>query len=286
MAGVICTTSALGAGPTKAQCADADTQAQTLLQDHKLIEARNALRTCAATGCPSVVQKDCVERLDSLEHDVPTIVFDVKDGDGRDLSDVKITIDGAAFTDKLDGSPIEIDPGPHDVSFEVSGQPPMKRNILVHEGDKARHEAIVIGAPTAKPVEPTAPAIPLPPSTPPRVINVQKVAGASLTVVGVLGVALGGFLGLSASSQWSSASCSLPISCGDATTAQTKHDDASSNATASTIFFIAGGALAAGGVVLYLTAPKSEAPQQTTARVSISPSVAPGGGGLFLKGGF
>jgi hypothetical protein len=56
----------------------------------------------------------------------------------------------------------------------------------------------------------------------------------------------------------------------------TDYNYAQMNATASTVMFIAGGVLAATGVVLWLTAP----------RVKITPLAGPRTGGLSLGGEF
>jgi hypothetical protein len=59
-------------------------------------------------------------------------------------------------------------------------------------------------------------------------------------------------------------------------------DEAFGFATASTVAFIAGGALLAGGLVLYLTAPKGMEAQVTQLEVR----QVPGGSALMLKGQF
>jgi hypothetical protein len=62
------------------------------------------------------------------------------------------------------------------------------------------------------------------------------------------------------------------------------NDKARSNATASTIGFIAGGVLLAGGAALYLTAPS--APSTAAANLRLIPAVAPGHAGLAFTGGW
>ena len=55
--------------------------------------------------------------------------------------------------------------------------------------------------------------------------------------------------------------------------------DARSSATVSTVGFIAGGVLLAGGVVVYLTAPRTNA-----ATVGLAPGAPGAAGGLTLTG--
>jgi hypothetical protein len=55
-------------------------------------------------------------------------------------------------------------------------------------------------------------------------------------------------------------------------------------ATGSTVAFIAGGALTAAGLVLWLTAPP--AGSQWGGHVAVAPLVGPGTGGVALNGGW
>jgi hypothetical protein len=52
--------------PDKAACLDASSQAQSLRDAHKLVEARQKLRVCAQAACPGVVQRDCLSWLDAV----------------------------------------------------------------------------------------------------------------------------------------------------------------------------------------------------------------------------
>ncbi len=51
------------------------------------------------------------------------IVFEAKDGAGNDLVAVTVTMDGQRVTDKLDGLPLQLDPGEHRFTFESEGLP-------------------------------------------------------------------------------------------------------------------------------------------------------------------
>jgi hypothetical protein len=58
--------------------------------------------------------------------------------------------------------------------------------------------------------------------------------------------------------------------------------DAGTFATASTVVFVAGAVLVAGGVVLYLGAPRSP----PSAAWAVAPLVGRDGGGVSLRAGF
>jgi tetratricopeptide (TPR) repeat protein len=114
------------------------------------------------------------------------------------------------------------------------------------------------------------------------------VAGLITAGAGVLGLGAGALFGLSAISKHNeakTAGCS-GSTCLDAG-GQGSEKDASKDAAKSTIFFIAGGALAATGVTLYLLAPKSKegsAPQAASSSVWLAPAVGPSVAGVSVAG--
>jgi hypothetical protein len=156
----------------KQVCSDAYQQAQTLRDQHKLVKAREQLRTCAAATCPGFIVKDCTGWLKDVEPRVPSVVLTAKNAAGADVTDVKVTMDGAPLAASLDGIAIDVDPGAHTFAFEgADGRAEQK--VVVTEGAKAQHIAVTFGAPgavavvTATPgtaATPTASATPSAPS--------------------------------------------------------------------------------------------------------------------------
>lgn len=118
----------------------------------------------------------------------------------------------------------------------------------------------------------------------------QKTIGLVAGGLGVAGLIVGSVTGLIASGQASDAKAacgnggSFPSSCNPAS--KQMFDDAKTPATISTISFIAGGVLAAGGAVLYFTAPSTTSAASTGSRVGVSPVVGPAGAGLSVAGAF
>jgi hypothetical protein len=273
--------------PTKQQCSDADTNAQTLRSTGKFSAARDALKICSSGSCPQVVQRDCIERLDELDRAEPSVVLAAQDDAGNDLSAVKVTVDGKPFADSLDGPAIAIDPGAHDFKFETAGKAAVTRHVVIHEGEKGRREAVVFKGGTTPPAAtsttvPASNSLTPPPAepNPSSGLGTQKIIGIAVAGVGVVGVAIGAIFGVSASSAWSSSQseCASATSCTNHAQAISDHDSAVSKGTISTIGFIGGGVLVAGGAVLFLTAPKS--PSSPT--VGIAPSL----NGAFVRGTF
>ena len=271
------------ADPTKAQCATANASGQDLRRDGKLAEAREQLRMCSDPKCPAVVRVDCAKRLDELEAAQPTIVFDAKDGAGADITVVKVSVDNRPLAEKLDGSALPIEPGEHTLTFEVAGQSPVTQHIVVKEGEKGRHEKIVIGAPPPSPA-PVAP----PPSPPEEGLGTQRILGIVGGGVGVAGIAVGSVFGLLTASAISKqkSDCASSTSCNNPTQAASDHSTWTTDGTISTIAFIAGGALLVGGAVVFLTAGHARTEQPAATGLMLVPSAGPGGGGMLLKGEF
>lgn len=268
-----------------AACIAASEQSLTLRQQGKLRDTMKALVVCADPACPDEVRAECAKRVDTVNAATPTLILSAKDGSGNDLYDVTVTMDGAPLLQKLDGLPLSLDPGEHTFDFQVTGQPPLEKKFVLREGEKDRREGVVIGtAPVTQPLTPP------PPPVAPSSWNTQKTLALVSGGVGVVGVGLGVVFGLYASSAHSKeqTDCASAGACTNPPQATEDYNTAKSNALGSTISFIAGGVFLAGGVVLWVTAPKpKEAPTNAlhdTPEIGIAPLLTPGGGGLMLRG--
>jgi hypothetical protein len=266
------------AAPSKDQCIDGNTQAQDLSREGKLLAARQALRVCADSACPRLVRTDCTQRLSELETAIPSMVFEIKDAEGRDLSAVIVTIDNQPLVDHLDGTPIEIDPGAHLFEFRAQGMRAAAAQFVVHQGDRGRRESIALASLTARhdvtePVPPVAMAPQDPPSrvpaagsveAPPRSrssgsgSSAQTAIGYTVLTLGLAGLAAGGVTaGLAISKKTlidQTPDCQQNI-CNPRQ--QPLVDNYNQFRTASSIGFIAGGFVTAVGLVVLLTRPAS-----------------------------
>jgi hypothetical protein len=283
------------AAPNLEQCLASSQTGQEQKHAGKLLEARRELLVCAAASCPDAVKADCAELLDAIERALPTVAFDAKDDAGVDLSAVRVAVDGVEVADHLDGLPIPVDPGRHTFTFTMAERSPVERTFIIVEGEKARHERIVIPGPGPVPVAtapapppasapPPVPAAPVPNESSPSSWSTQKTLAVAAAGAGVAGVVVGSVFGLTASSDWSRAQreCNA-TTCPDRNAALIDHDATTSAAAVSTVAFVAAGVLLAGGVVLFLTAP-SGAP--SAASLQVAPAAGPGTGGMLLRGRF
>jgi hypothetical protein len=108
----------------------------------------------------------------------------------------------------------------------------------------------------------------------------QKLIGIITTGTGVAALAVGSFFGLNAASRWSDAkaNCDPYPYCGER--GQQLAQDAQRSGTVSTVAFIAGGALLAGGLVLWLSAPSESRDTESALALGV------GAGSIQLRGSF
>jgi hypothetical protein len=264
-----------------AACINAVEQALTLRTAGKLRDALKTLAACSDPACPEEVRVECTQRIAATDAAMPTLIFSAKDGAGNDLLAVTVTMNGAPLTTTLDGRPVPIDPGEHAFRFETVGQPPVDKTLVVREGEKNRIESVVLGA-MAPPPPATATAAPV--SVEPSSWNNRKTLAVVAGGVGVVGVGLGIVWSAYASSAQSQERSNCSASgCPNRPQSVEDYNTAQRNATAATVSFIAGAALVAAGVVLWVTAPANAATANTTAW-HVAPEVLPSGGGLSIGG--
>jgi hypothetical protein len=132
-------------------CVSASTQGQVERDRGHLLAARAQLRSCAQPACPSIVRKSCADWLADLDSRIPSVVVRVIDPGERDLTEASVQIDGSAVV--LDGRPVALDPGAHDVVVSAPGWPGVERTLLLAEREQARLLVIEL-APAPQPAPP------------------------------------------------------------------------------------------------------------------------------------
>ena len=134
------------AAALKVSCVQASDKAQQLRVSGKLVAAREALRMCVQEGCPPVVREACNQWFGEVTASLPTIVIGAKESDGRDILDLKVSIDGALVTEHLGGLAVPIDPGRHKMRYEKADGAVVEEDILVGEGTHNREVSVVFPA--------------------------------------------------------------------------------------------------------------------------------------------
>ena len=138
-------------------CVAASDQAQTLRDENKFRRAREALLTCARDACPGIVRKDCEKWLAELDSSYPSIVIGARDARGRDVLGVRVLLDGAVLTERLDGKPMLIEPGEHFLRYESAGTVPFQERVVIRVGEKNRALTVQL-QPAASPASEPSPA--------------------------------------------------------------------------------------------------------------------------------
>jgi hypothetical protein len=272
---------ASAAGPTKRDCVAANEAGQDLRRAGKLHDARSALATCAVASCPKAVRDDCVQRLAEDDAAIPTLVFVVRDGSGNDITSFTVFLDGIPVTRPLDGAAVEVDPGDHHVEFRAEGLAPIRKDLLVREGERDRRIEAVFARPPAS-SEPGAAETQTDrkaPNTGPRG-ETQRWSGVALGGAGAASLVVGGVLALVAKATYSNA---VGSECKHTTTQCSLQGAADggaahAQAAAATAMFVAGGALLAAGAAVYFTVPGGGP------AMAVGPSVDPRGAGFALRG--
>jgi hypothetical protein len=242
--------------PTTTECLLASDASLRADAAHQLRAERAQLLACASASCPTDIRKECIRRVEEVTAEMPTILFEARDADGTDISAAKVTMDGEELADRLDGVPLAVDPGPHAFVFETANRPPVEKHLVIRMGEKSRTESIAFSTLPSTPFEAPFGSSPPAPPAPSSDFGAQKAAALLVLGIGIGGLGVGTAFGFMAISKRDDAQRACPTVCSDATGVG-MWSDAKTDGNLSTIAFIAGGALAATGIVLWLTAPGS-----------------------------
>jgi hypothetical protein len=211
----------------------------------KLVAATATYRRIVNEGAPPrspapwfKAVEEAKSELTLLKGRVPSLLIQVVGPNAQ-----KVTVDGAEVNS---GDAVPTDPGRHVVRATAEGFTPAEANVDAREG----------GTATVKlELQPIAAAVEPPP--PPMTTSPRRTVGFIALGFGGAGLAFGGVMGAAAIGKHST----LTDECqnGHCATAKAGNDLTSYHhvGTLSTIGFIAGGALAAAGIVLIVTAPKA-----------------------------
>ena len=172
------------ATPDKVACVAAVGDGQLARYKGKLRAARAAFVLCARTECPAPIRNDCSQWLGEVIRGTPTLVVVAKDARGRELVDVKLSVDGASVSTHLDGKAMEIDPGVHELRCEAAGAPPAAQQVVVHAGEKDRVISFTLQVAEAPQGAAPAPA----PSRPPPPVLAYVLGGVGVAALGVAAV--------------------------------------------------------------------------------------------------
>ncbi|XXT20955.1 hypothetical protein WME94_05215 [Sorangium sp. So ce429] len=253
----------LGAKLTLGQCYEAWGKLASAWAQYTIVEALAARAGQAdraeRAGAWAAALKP---RLATLSVHVPEAV--------RAYRGLEIKRDGVPLGKAQWGAWLPVDAGEHEIMATAKGRKPWKRSAVV----AADGEAVSVAVPALEPAPASAPARPRSATG-----GAQRVAGIVVGGAGLLGAGVGVLFGVRAVVKLSESNaaghCHDGNICDDVGFERREQAVAAGNL--STVLLLAGGAALAGGVALFLTAPRSEHP---SAHVALGPR------GIALRGAF
>jgi hypothetical protein len=258
-------------------CIPAYEQTQSLRKDGHLVAAREKAILCARSSCPKALAKDCTRWVGELDEGIPSIVPEARAADGTDMTDVEVQMDGQPLTQKIDGKAVRVDPGEHHFVFTHSDAPNVEMDVVVHEGEKSRPIAATFrpAAPPGATPQPVRPTQPVTPAASGGVPAGAYVMGA----LGLVGIGLGTYFGLSGLSEKSDLNACKPHCDPAAVDTMTHH------LTLADVSFGVGAVALAAAVYFIVSRPHAQAPPFAAAFVlDVTPTnggAAVGAGGRF-----
>lgn len=265
-------------------CLSASDVGQSARSEGKLREARKQFLVCGGERCPPIVRRDCVQWAAEVAQEIPSVVFGAKDGEGNDLFDVSVSMDGEPLVIELDGKAVFVDPGPHTFRFDAAGKTSVTEKVLIKEGEKSR-----VLAATFRKEAPDRPPEPSVASTDDATAGGHGALPWIVVGIGAAGVATG--IAILATSPERPASCDADTktctrlpgqSLEDFEADQQKAGDADAQPVIGWAITGIGAAFVAGGLLWHFLEPTGD--PKRSAR--LAPWTTTGGGGLSAFGSF
>jgi hypothetical protein len=260
----------------------------------KYVEAWEDYHRILVEPLPPNASAALKKAIDEAQSEITTVegkrayaVLDVKGA-----TSPAVTLDGVAIAAAALGTERAVNPGPHTMHAEAPGFKPADTTFTVGEGGKTTASLTLVAlSPSEMAAQSPSPSGPAPASSAAAPASDAKPAGGNtMRTLGIVGMGLGGvglitgavtgFMAMGKHSDLQSDPCAN-AGCGptDAATYQSSVDSYKTMGTVSTISFIAGGVLGAGGAVLFFVS-RSKEPSASSA--STSPS-APAARGIWVS---
>jgi hypothetical protein len=173
--------------------AEAQADVEACVADHKRVqtsresghylESRDVAARCARSSCPQLIREDCSAWYVDLVASTPSIVLEVRDEAGHDLTDARAKLGERAL--ELDGRAVALDTGSYSLRVEASGHEPHVEQIVVRQGEQNRRVRVTLPTTAA----PRAPEAPAPARVSRAVLTLGGIALAGLSTFGGLAIA-------------------------------------------------------------------------------------------------
>lgn len=125
-------------------------EARELKYAGKLLLARPLAVACAESpGCEPATQHGCRQLVASLSDQIPSLVFSIRDEHGFETDQVSLYIDGELRVQSLPNTPIELDPGTHELRAELRSGASRSLRVVLATGEQLRRVSLTFEAPKA-----------------------------------------------------------------------------------------------------------------------------------------
>jgi hypothetical protein len=202
------------ADPDLQSCITLHEQAQVDKKQGRLRQAQASLRGCARPACPMAIQADCYHWLEQVIDAIPTVVFSAE-ADSGDVTDIAVYANEELVARRLDGKPVELDPGIYQLRFERPDSAPVTLRAVLREGERARPIVADFRIPKPRPPQPAPAPVPLSSPPPPQMESYRPIPIWTFILGGVAIGAAGSatYLGLTADRDYDGAMSSCAPLC-------------------------------------------------------------------------
>ena len=216
------------------------------------------------------------QHMAALESRLPLLTISVAPG-AEKIERLEIKRDGVTVGSGSWATAVPVDPGHHHVEASAPGYKPFSATVTL--GTDAAREMVVVPVLEREAEVPAAP----PTEAQSKSGSGLRYGGLAVAGAGVVGIVLGTVFGFRAISlnNTSNSDCNAQSVCG--TAAYNSRRDARSAGDVSTVAFVAGGALLAGGGVLFLV---GNAEARTSTALGAGPVVSDREVGFRIAGAF
>ncbi len=145
-------------------CTDALRGAHELETAGRLLAARARLADCATGACAGASHQECAARIVEIDAAIPTVTLVVKDGEGHDLWNAQVTVDGKPLVQRPESGSISVDPGEHHFLFQAAGFSPIETARVAVAGQHNLRVLVFLNRDDPRPATavPNEPALALP----------------------------------------------------------------------------------------------------------------------------
>lgn len=120
-----------------ASCMAHHEHAQVARLSSRFLDSARDLKACASLTCPEALRNDCHEWRQELSALIPTVLI-VVEADSGDMVEARVLIGDQVVRERLDGRPIELDPGAHLVRVVLPDGRSQEQRIVLSEGERGR----------------------------------------------------------------------------------------------------------------------------------------------------